>query len=292
MKIAEIAMDGKRVAVVRTEHGLIPVGDLIQILGAAESTSVGDIIGNEKHALELRRIVKGDLREATPLDEKSVKFLSPVGYPEKIICVGLNYRSHALETGKEIPKYPTIFSKFNNSISAHGQDITIPDSVKKVDYEGELGIVIGKTARDVKEEDALSHVYGYFIANDVSARDMQYVTSQWLMGKTIDGFFSTGPYITTADEIPDPQDLTITTKLNGEVRQHSSTKNMIFSCSFLISYLSRYMTLKPGDVISTGTPEGVILGFPPEKQVWVKNGDEVEVQIQNLGELRNRFLSR
>jgi 2-keto-4-pentenoate hydratase/2-oxohepta-3-ene-1,7-dioic acid hydratase in catechol pathway len=195
----------------------------------------------------------------------------------------VNYRNHALETKKEIPDNPTVFSKFNNSIAAHNQDIVIPDSARQLDYEGELGIMIGRTARKVSIEDSRDCVFGFFVGNDVSARDIQYRTTQWLLGKTSDGFFPAGPYITTGDEIADPQDLRIVTKLNGEVRQNSSTTNMIFKCDYLISYLSQYMTLRPGDVISTGTPEGVILGMPPEKRVWIKNGDVVEVEIENLG---------
>jgi 2-keto-4-pentenoate hydratase/2-oxohepta-3-ene-1,7-dioic acid hydratase in catechol pathway len=250
---------------------------------------VHDFINDKGLTAKLKRAM-AEKRKGDALDNAGVKFLSPIGSPEKILCIGLNYRSHVMETGKEIPSFPTVFSKFNNSITANNEDISMPDSVKKVDYEGELAIVMGNTTRNISEENALENVFGYFVANDVSARDMQYRTSQWLMGKTLDGFFATGSYITTADEVADPQNLGITTRLNGEIRQNSNTANMIFRCSYIISYLSNYMTLKPGDVISTGTPEGVILGMPQEKQVWIRNGDVVEISIDKLGTLTNRFV--
>jgi 2-keto-4-pentenoate hydratase/2-oxohepta-3-ene-1,7-dioic acid hydratase in catechol pathway len=183
-----------------------------------------------------------------------------------------------------------IFSKFSNSLAANEEDIPLPANSKQVDYEGELGIVIGKEAYMVPENEALGHVFGYFVGNDVSARDLQKKTSQWLLGKSCEKFFPNGPYVVTADEVPDPQNLSIKTTVNGEVRQNSNTSNMIFSCKQLVSYISQYMKLEPGDVISTGTPEGVIAGFPEKKRVWLSDGDVVEVEIEKLGKIRNKFV--
>lgn len=189
--------------------------------------------------------------------------------PGKIICVGTNYRRHAREVGLPIPEYPLLFSKFNSSLSAHGQAVAIPYGALQVDYEAELAFVIGKTARHVAREDALHHVFGYCNANDLSARDWQMRTGQWLLGKTCDGFCPLGPYLVTADEIADPNALGIRTFVNDELRQNSNTQDMIFHCDELISYISRHMTLSPGDVVLTGTPEGVILGYPEERRVWL-----------------------
>lgn len=228
--------------------------------------------------------------EITPLDEGDYRFESAVGKPEKIICLGHNYRSHVKELKEALPEYPILFSKFNNSLAGHLEDIPIPTETRNVDYEGELGIVIGKTASNVTEEDALDYVFGYFVANDVSARDLQFRTQQWLLGKSCEKFLPNGPVIVTADEIPDPQNLNLRTMVNGEVRQNSNTSQMIFSCRETISYISRFMELKPGDIISTGTPEGVIVGMPEEKRVWLKSGDVVDVEIEKIGTLSNRFV--
>ncbi len=219
-----------------------------------------------------------------------ISYLPVVMHPQKIICVGLNYRSHVTETRDKMPESPVLFSKYSNSLAGSGESIPIPHETKQLDYEGELGIVIGKKGNNISEADALDHVFGYFIGNDVSARDLQFRTSQWLLGKSGDGFYPCGPFITTADEINDPQKLSIRTELNGELRQNSDTSYMIFSCSYLISYISRFMTLYPGDIISTGTPEGVILGMPEDRRVWIKGGDRVSIEIEGLGKLENTFI--
>ncbi len=291
MQMANIMLNGEEICAVNTQEGLIPAYQLAEHPGSKRHPSIADVVADPSYLSRLRSSLDRGKGEYEAIEESSAMFFSPLGNPEKILCIGVNYRNHALETKKEIPDNPTVFSKFNNSIAAHNQDIVIPDSARQLDYEGELGIMIGRTARKVSIEDSRDCVFGFFVGNDVPARDIQYRTTQWLLGKTSDGFFPAGPYITTGDEIADPQDLRIVTKLNGEVRQNSSTTNMIFKCDYLISYLSQYMTLRPGDVISTGTPEGVILGMPPEKRVWIKNGDVVEVEIENLGVLRNKFVS-
>ncbi|MFD2368701.1 fumarylacetoacetate hydrolase family protein [Brevibacillus sp. GCM10020057] len=221
--------------------------------------------------------------------EADLTFAPSVPAPSKIICVGLNYKKHADECNMAYPTAPILFSKFANALAGHQEDVPLPAASAKVDYEAELAIVIGKLAKDVTEQDALSYVYGYSTANDVSARDLQFASSQWLLGKTCDKFCPLGPYLVSADEAGNPDQLQIRTWVNGEVRQNSNTSDMIFSCPEIISYISRHMTLQPGDVILTGTPEGVITGLPVEQQVWLKDGDVVTVEIENLGQLTNTF---
>jgi 2-keto-4-pentenoate hydratase/2-oxohepta-3-ene-1,7-dioic acid hydratase in catechol pathway len=187
------------------------------------------------------------------------------------------------------PPAPILFSKLNNTINAHEKEINLPNHSSQVDYEAELAIIIGKIARNVKKDDALSVVYGYCIANDVSARDLQSQSSQWLLGKTSDGFSPIGPYLVSKEDVENPNDLNIVSYLNEEIRQNSNTSDMIFSCEELISFISEHFTLQPGDIILTGTPEGVILGLPEERRAWLKDGDVVEVKIDKLGKLSNTF---
>ncbi len=207
----------------------------------------------------------------------------------KILCVGLNYRRHAMETGARIPEVPVLFSKFANSLAAHRQEITIPPETSQADYEVELAVVLGRRARRVPVERALEYVAGYCVANDLSARDLQNRTSQWMLGKTLDGFLPLGPYLVTADSVSDPQKLGLRTFVNGEKRQDSNTSDMVFSVAEIISYASRYMTLDPWDLIITGTPEGVILGMP-EPRKWLAPGDSVAVEVDGLGRLENRLI--
>ncbi|WP_422661128.1 fumarylacetoacetate hydrolase family protein [Paenibacillus sp. EC2-1] len=224
------------------------------------------------------------------IDEAKLKLGPCVTHPNKIICVGLNYRKHAEETNASIPQYPILFNKFNNTLTGHGEDIPLPRVSKKVDYEAELVIVIGKTAKYVTKEDALNHVFGYCNVNDLSARDLQLRTQQWLLGKSCDKFSPLGPYLVTADEIGNPNELDIKCTVNGEVRQYSNTSDMIFQCDEIVSYISQHMTLVPGDIILTGTPEGVVLGYPEEEQVYLKDGDIVTIEIEKLGKLTNRLV--
>ncbi|MCB0012048.1 MAG: fumarylacetoacetate hydrolase family protein [Anaerolineales bacterium] len=221
------------------------------------------------------------------IDPASVNYGPVVTAPEKILCVGLNYRLHAAEAGSPIPETPVLFSKFNNTLAGHGEDIPLPANAVQYDYEVELGVVIGKTARYVSEADALDYVFGYCTVNDFSTRELQMRTSQWLLGKTMDKAMPCGPYLVTADEVGDPHNLRLTTHLNGELRQDSNTNDLIFNVNQVISYASQYFTLKPGDIISTGTPSGVILGMNPK--VWLKPGDTVTVEVANLGACTNRL---
>ena len=222
------------------------------------------------------------------LDENSLKVGPAVINPHKVICVGLNYREHAAEAGMDIPNEPVLFNKFNNSIAAPGQDIDITGLVR-VDYEAELAFVMGEQTRRVSVDNALDKVFGYCTSNDISERELQFRSGQWLLGKALDGFLPIGPYLVTSDEVPDPQDLSIRGWLNGEIRQDSNTSDMIFTVAEIISYISRYITLDPGDVVITGTPPGVIMGR--EDKTWMTEGDSYAVEIGNLGKLSNTMRS-
>lgn len=226
---------------------------------------------------------------AFTLPEDQIQYGPCVPKSAKIICVGLNYRKHAEESNMEPPKTPVLFNKYGNSLAGHGEKVEIPADAKQVDFEAELGIVIGKKAKNVSKERALDYVAGYCNANDLSARDLQFRTNQWLLGKALDGFCPVGPYLVSADEVGDPNQLKIETIVNGKVRQSSNTADMIFYCDEIISYISNYITLEPGDLIITGTPEGVILGLPEHEQDWLTDGDEITIRIEKLGELTNQM---
>ncbi len=219
------------------------------------------------------------------VDLNDVEIAASVPTPGKIICIGLNYRDHAEESGMAIPTSPVIFSKFSSCIIGPNDPIVIPPDSIQSDYEAELAVVIGRTASNIKHEDAMNYVFGYANFNDVSARDFQFADAQWQRGKSCDTFAPIGPFIATTDEIADPQDLSIKFRLNGETLQNSSTGQMIFGVAELIEYLSHYFTLEPGDIIATGTPPGV--GFARKPPVYLKDGDVAEVEIEGLGVLSN-----
>jgi len=210
---------------------------------------------------------------------------SPILRPSKIICIGLNYRDHAAESNLPIPEVPTVFAKFATAVIGNGHPIVLPKNSSKPDYEAEFAVVIGKGGRHIREERWQEHVFGYTILNDVSARDFQMATSQWMIGKTFDTFAPIGPCIVTADEIADPHNLRISLKLSGETMQDSNTSNLIFKLPRLIAHLSSVFTLEPGDIIATGTPAGV--GFARKPPRWLKAGDEVTVSIEGIGDLYN-----
>jgi len=218
-----------------------------------------------------------------PLDE--LRLRAPIPRPGKVICVGLNYRDHAEETGQAIPEEPVLFAKFANSVLGPDATIDVPPIVEQPDYEGELGVVIGRIATRVRTRDALDHVAGYTCVNDVSARDLQFRSSQWLLGKAIDAFLPVGPWLATPDEVGDPQTLGIRCLVNGEVMQDSSTKQMVFGVAELVAFISRTITLEPGDVIATGTPPGVGMARTPPR--WLRDGDVVTVEIERIGALTN-----
>lgn len=296
MKLAQIAT-GKRVSV-----GLL-INDRVVTLSAlaeasdnrfippwlTENTKVLDIIehGDQaiadiKHLIESSASVFRDTQFGVPV--ASVSFLPPV-YPSKIVAIGRNYVDHAIEGGAEPPAAPLIFNKLPNSLSSHNAPIVLHKISTQVDYEAELAVVIGRRATQVSESEALDYVFGYTAINDVSARDLQFGDGQWVRGKSLDGFAPLGPFITTRDEIPNVQDLKIEGRLNGQVMQSSNTAKMIFGVAYLASYISQAITLEPGDVIATGTPDGVgIFRKPP---VLLKAGDVYEVEIERLVTLRN-----
>ena len=222
--------------------------------------------------------------ETVPLSEAWLH--APIDRPSKIIGIGLNYEDHANETGADRPEKPIVFAKYPNTIIGPGEAIRIPSITEKADYEAELAVVIGRPAKNVSESEALDYVYGYMNCNDVSSRDLQFSEGgQWTRSKSIDTFAPIGPYLVTRDEVPDPQNLSIRCILNGDVMQDGTTSDMIFSVAELISFLSRGMTLMPGDVIATGTPAGV--GFARDPEVFLKAGDEVTIEIEGLGSLTN-----
>jgi 2-keto-4-pentenoate hydratase/2-oxohepta-3-ene-1,7-dioic acid hydratase in catechol pathway len=211
--------------------------------------------------------------------------LAPITDPEKIVCIGLNYRSHAAEAGIDPPTSPTIFAKYRNALAGPGATIRLPAASKKVDYEAEVAFVIGRRASAVSEQDALDHVAGYSLFNDLSARDLQFATPQWMPGKVFDGSAPCGPALVTPDEAGTPDAIEISLQLNGETMQHASTADLIFSIPQLVAHLSTLMTLEPGDLVATGTPAGV--GSVREPRVWLQDGDEVVVSSPTLGRLRN-----
>ncbi len=219
----------------------------------------------------------------------SVKLCAPIPKPSKILCMGLNYRDHAAEAKMELPKVPIIFAKYTNTVIGPGDNIVLPKSSSKPDYEAELGFVIGKGGRYIKAENWREHVFGYMNCNDVSARDYQLAVSQWTMGKNFDTFLPTGPWLVSANEIEDPHNLNISTTLNGERVQNSNTRELIFKIPETIEFLSSVMTLQPGDIVLTGTPSGV--GFSHKPPKWLTPGAEVVVRVEGLGELRNTCIA-
>jgi 2-keto-4-pentenoate hydratase/2-oxohepta-3-ene-1,7-dioic acid hydratase in catechol pathway len=225
------------------------------------------------------------IRDGLTVKRSDVTLLAPVPRPGKLICIGLNYRDHAEESNMPIPERPVVFSKFTTSVIGPGQHVVVPSTSEKVDYEAELAVVIGRYAKNVSLELALDYVLGYTIVNDISARDFQFADGQWQRGKSCDTFAPMGEIITTADEIPDPQNLSIKLRLNGNTMQDSNTDQLIFGIRELIAFLSETITLEPGDVIATGTPPGV--GFARKPPVFLKDGDVMEVEIEGLGILIN-----
>ena len=273
---------------IKTDRGILDVRRAESALKTKAPTTIDDLLqGRAGGAAALARLVErvGKNANGVYVAESAVELGPCVTRPEKILCVGLNYRRHAAEVGQPVPTVPILFNKFNSALAGHRGVVNVSHQpAEKFDYEVELVIVMGKTARNVAPADALSYVFGYCTGNDLTARDLQARTSQWMLGKSLDGFGPIGPYLVTADQIADPNNLKIECRVNGEVRQSSNTSDMVFNCASLIAYISRHFTLVPGDIIFTGTPEGVISGYPKDKQVWLKPGDKVTSTIEKLGE--------
>jgi 2-keto-4-pentenoate hydratase/2-oxohepta-3-ene-1,7-dioic acid hydratase in catechol pathway len=273
----------------RTERSILDVVAAEQDLREGVPTTIdalfkgqGDANGFRRLAEKARASASAD-RYFVALDKAA--FGPCVTNPEKIICIGLNYRRHAAETNNPVPKQPILFNKYNTALNCHGGTIGVSEEdAQRFDYEAELVIVIGRRARNVSEADAANYIFGYATGNDFTARDLQSRSTQWMLGKSLDGSAPIGPWLVTGD-LADGDNLKIECRVNGEVRQSSNTSDMVFNCKQLVSYISRYFTLKPGDIIFTGTPEGVIAGYPKDKQVWLKAGDKIVTSIEKLGDL-------
>lgn len=309
MRLVTYAMNGEpRFGALQADHVVdllgaytagVRAGALAASASAAFPASVLDFLNG---SAESRKLVQqavsftaaaGNLaamvQQGLAVPAAKATFLPPIQRPGKIFCLGLNYRDHAAEIGAKKLDYPVLFAKFGNTLAGHDAPVALPAVSEMVDYEAELAVVIGKRGCNIPVESAMEYVAGYSNFNDVSVRDWQMRTAQWLQGKTFDGTGPMGPALVTLDELKDPQSLGVTLRLNGEVMQSSNTSNMIFNIPTVISYISQIATLEPGDVISTGTPGGV--GFIRKPPVFLKAGDVVEVEIEGLGILRNSFVA-
>jgi acylpyruvate hydrolase len=275
---AGVARDGKLVDAAQLD----PAATSVRAILAAGPAALDALLARAGAALE---------SGTATLDLSSVSLGPPIADPDKIICLGLNYKDHAAEAGLKLPTAPVLFPKYRNSLIGPQDDIQVPRvATGRLDYEVELAVVIGRRAREVSEAEALSYVAGYAAFNDVSARDLQMQTSQWAPGKAVDTFAPMGPGIVPAREIGDPQNLMLTTRVNGRQLQHESTREMIFAVAPTIAFITSFMTLEPGDIIATGTPAGV--GFARTPPIALQNGDVVEVEVEKIGVLRNRVVFR
>ena len=273
---------------------------------ASGRNSYGAVVGNEVYDLGrrlgascptlrdaisagVRSRIDGEIRGAKPdLNLSQVTLMPPIPNPDKIVCIGLNYKAHVAESGIKMPEFPALFSRYTNTLAAHGAPMVRPKVSTDFDYEGELAVIIGQPGRHISEKNALKHVFGYTCFNDGSVRDYQFkhcIT----VGKNFPATGGLGPWIVTADEIPDPSKLTLTTRINGTQVQHRGVDDMIFTVQAIIAYVSTWTALVPGDVIATGTPEGV--GFARKPPLWLKPGDVVEVDISGIGVLRNPIVA-
>jgi 2-keto-4-pentenoate hydratase/2-oxohepta-3-ene-1,7-dioic acid hydratase in catechol pathway len=274
---------------IKTERGVLDVKKAARAFKSGAPTTIDALIAGGDQGLTdlLNRALDAPNARELFRDERRIEFGPCVTNPEKILCVGLNYARHAKEVSQKVPTLPILFNKYNNALNKHLGVVRVSRiPAEKFDYEAELVIVMGRRASNVSEAEALSYVFGYANGNDFSARDLQSRSSQWMIGKTCDGFALVGPYLVTADLVGNPNNLTIECTVNGEVRQSSNTSDMVFNCAQLVSYASKLMTLEPGDIMFTGTPEGVINGYPKDKQVWLKPGDKLTTRIEKLGEMR------
>ena len=280
MRLVSHRTKGRDRAGVLTDAGVIDAGELLGggPLGVRELL-VADRLGDLADA--------AGAGEESAVDPASIELLPPVPYPQKIVCIGLNYRTHAEEAGIDPPDSPAIFAKFRNALVPTGAEVTLPAASEKVDYEAEVAFVIGRRCKEVNGDEALDSVAGYTLLNDLSARDLQFATPQWMPGKVFDGSAPCGPALVTPDEAGPPDAIEFKLELNGEVMQEASTSDLIFSVAELVARLSRLMTLEPGDLVATGTPAGV--GSVREPRVWLKPGDEIVITSPTLGRLETRI---
>ncbi|SHF99697.1 fumarylacetoacetate hydrolase family protein [Flavisolibacter ginsengisoli] len=286
MKILYYRKENKLYPGIVTNEGVLDITDYLKAKHADWRPE--DPLTLEDVAEIKKQVANGIKEPAKLLREHSLSIGPCVPHPSKIICIGLNYRRHAIESGMAVPTVPVVFTKYSNTLTDYGHDVPLGPVGVEFDYEVELGVVIGKKCKHVRREEALDNVLGYCVANDLSCRDLQFMSSQWLMGKSLDAFLPLGKYLVTADEVGDPQSLQLTCSLNGEQRQNSNTVDMVFTVAEIIAFLTEYMTLEPGDLILTGTPEGVIMGMP--RKEWMKPGDVVRVEIEKLGYTENKMV--
>ncbi|MHB1023901.1 MAG: fumarylacetoacetate hydrolase family protein [Acidobacteriaceae bacterium] len=268
--------------------GLEVNGSIIPLANFGHSDALAFISAGETAWADATAKIKS-VPTSEHVNLSEVTLLAPIQNPGKIVCVGLNYRDHAIESKMEIPSVPTVFAKFPSAITGPDAPIVLPGISQKPDWEAEFAVVIGKRGKNVAAKDWEQYVFGYTILNDVSARDIQLATSQWILGKSFDTFAPIGPWIVSKDEIADPHALDIQLTLDGVVQQHSNTRELIFKVPDLIAYISSIVALEPGDIISTGTPAGVGLGQNPQR--WLKPGEEVVIQIEKIGTLRNPVIA-
>jgi 2-keto-4-pentenoate hydratase/2-oxohepta-3-ene-1,7-dioic acid hydratase in catechol pathway len=283
MKLCNFLTDGEVHVGVEHERGVV------DITRAGISETMNQIIAGGADTLQRisRLLEENDL----PGQEERELTYACVTKPGKIVCVGLNYKSHAEETGGQAPEHPVLFSKFNDALCPTGREVVLPAWQRCYDYEAELVIVIGRTAWNVGADEAMDYVFGYTCGNDLSARDCQFVSNQWLIGKTFPDFAPAGPFIVTADSFDPNGSNHIFCELNGKIVQAGNTNDMIFSCREIVQYASRYCRLEPGDLIFTGTPAGVILGHKKGTRVWLKPGDTVKIMIDGICTLENKLIS-
>jgi len=279
---------------IRTAEGLLDVSKAAEGLSLSAPRTMDEVLIHPDDQLQLLKdlldAVKKKPDPSYIVNEQCIHYLPISLYPEKILGVGMNYVDHAAEVVGEIPTAPVLFSKHTNALSAHLQEIPVPVTTQQMDYEAELVIIIGKDRENISYNDALDYVFGYTVGNDFTARDLQFKTSQWMLGKTLNYFAPTGPVVTTKDDIEDPMNLHIQLKLNGDIQQDGKTNDMIFTVPYLISYISQYLPLKPGDLIFTSTPKGVLAGQKSEDKRWLKPNDEIEITIEGIGTLKNRLV--
>ena len=281
MRLLSHRVDGGHAAAVRTEAGVFDAGELLR--GGA--TTVRELLAADR----LGALTAAAAEPAIdPIDARSLEPLPPVPDPEKIVCIGLNYRSHAAEAGIEPPETPTIFAKYRNALAAPGAEVALPAASEKVDYEAEVAFVVGRRCANVDASQGLDFVAGYTLLNDLSARDLQFATPQWMPGKVFDGSAPCGPELVTADEAGAPDAISFELALNGETMQSASTSDLVFGVADLVAHLSRLMTLEPGDLVATGTPAGV--GSVREPRVWLRSGDEIAISSPTLGRLETRIV--
>lgn len=285
MRIVNFSKNGTPTLAVRRRRKLVD----LSIAAPELASDLKSLVAGGARALENAATAAAKAGADAQVDEKGLIYLPPVHNPSKIICLGLNYRDHAIETGNPIPKYPVVFTRAATTLTGHGRQMVVPKVSKQLDYECELAVVIGKGGRHIRKARALDHVAGYSCFNDGSIRDYQFKSSQFIMGKNFDATGGFGPEMVTPDELPTgAAGLDITTKLNGKTMQKSNTEQHIFDVATTIQVLSEVMTLESGDVIIMGTPHGV--GAARKPPVWMKSGDVCEITIKGIGTLMNRIV--